>query len=90
MKKFIIDILKEDSKWSIGRTCLMLSVLSYFSTLSIVTFWGLNGKSQLDIDSFKIIIDALQYTILLFGGYVLGGKFLNVIPLSKENKKTEE
>lgn len=93
MKKFIFDLLKEEGKWSQGRIYLLLSIVAYYTTLTVVTLWGMNGKSQLDIDSFKIIIDALQFALLLFGGYVFGGKFLNIIPLlkgNKENKKTEE
>lgn len=91
--KFITDILKEDGKWSQGRVYLLLSVIAYYTSLGLMTVWGMNGKSQLDIDSFKIIIDALQFTMFLFGSYVFGGKFMNIIPLlkgNKESKKTEE
>lgn len=93
MKKFIFDILKEDGKWSQGRIYLLLSIVAYYTTLTVVTLWGMNGKSQLDIDSFRIIIDSLQFAMLLFGGYVFGGKFISIIPMlkgNKESKKIEE
>lgn len=93
MKKFIFDLLKEEGKWSQGRIYLLLSIVAYFSTTTVITVWGMHGKSQLDIESFKIIIDALQFAMLLFGGYVFGGKFLNIVPMlkgNKESKKTEE
>lgn len=86
MKNFFNNILKEDGKWSQGRIYLLLSVLAYYATLGIVTIKGINGKSQLDIESFKIIIDALQFSMSLFGGYVLGGKILSVIALLKGDK----
>ena len=91
--KFIQDLLKEEGKWSQGRVYLLLSVLAYYISLSMVTIWGIHGKSQLDINSFEIIIDALQFAMLLFGGYVFGGKFISIIPMlrgNKGNKKTEE
>lgn len=93
VKNFISNLLKEDGKWSLGRVFLTIFVVSYISILSIVTLKGIHGKSQLDIDSFKITIDALQFGILTFGGYVFGGKFINMIPMfrgNKESKKTEE
>ena len=31
------------------------------------------------MDKFKIIIEALEYAMVLFGGYVFGGKFLDVV-----------
>jgi len=31
------------------------------------------------MDKFEIIIEALKYAMMLFGGYVFGGKFMDVI-----------
>ena len=37
------------------------------------------SNNDLDLDKFKIIIEALEYAMVLFGGYVFGGKFLDVV-----------
>ena len=83
------DILKENGKWSQGRIYLLISILAYYTTLGIITMSGIKGKADLDVDVFKIVIDALKYAMLLFGGYVFGGKFIDVAKLlvgSKEEK----
>ena len=54
----------------------------------------MNKTTQLDIEKFKIIIDALEYAMVLFAGYTFGGKFLSVIKTigthRKDDKKEEE
>jgi len=74
------DMLKERGKWSQGRVYLLVSVIVYYITLGFLMVAGLHkSNSDLDLDKFKIIIDALEYAMVLFGGYVFGGKFLDVV-----------
>ena len=52
-----------------------------------------NKTTQLDIEKFKIIIDALEYAMVLFASYTFGGKFLGVVKTigthRKDDKKEE-
>jgi hypothetical protein len=77
--KLISDMLKERGKWSQGRVYLLWSVIAYYITLGILLGGGLHKKSDLDMEKFHIIIDALEYAMVLFGGYVFGGKALEMI-----------
>lgn len=82
------DILKEKGRYSQGRVYLFWSVLFYYLTLSVLLWAGLSDKIDVELDKFKIILDALEYAISLFGGYVFGGKFISVFnSLKKETKK---
>lgn len=80
--KLFTDILKEKNVYSQGRVYLLWSVFAYYITLGILTFSGIK-KSDIQMDNFIIIIDALEYAMTLFGGYVFGGKFLDVIKAFK-------
>lgn len=87
----ILDILKEKDKWSQGRIYLFISIVSYYITLGILTVVGLR-KSDVDVDRFQTIIDALQYAMTLFGGYVFGGKFIDAyksVSIGKKNEPNE-
>jgi len=68
------DLLKERGKWSQGRVYLLWSVLAYYVTLGILLIAGLHkvndGGNDVDVDKFEIIIEALKYAMMLFGGYV--------------------
>jgi hypothetical protein len=80
--KVFRDMLKEKGKWSQGRIYLLVSVIVYYITLSVLMVAGLHKSNEgegLDMDKFEIIIEALKYAMMLFGGYVFGGKFMNVI-----------
>ena len=80
--KVFRDMLKEKGKWSQGRIYLLVSVVVYYITLSVLMVAGLHKSNEgdgLDMDKFEIIIEALKYAMMLFGGYVFGGKFMNVI-----------
>ena len=80
--KVFRDMLKEKGKWSQGRIYLLVSVIVYYITLSVLMVAGLHKSNEcegLDMDKFEIIIEALKYSMMLFGGYVFGGKFMNVI-----------
>ena len=56
-------------------------------------FKGVTKYSTIDLDKFEIIINALEYAMVLFAGYTFGGKFLNVVEtigsLRHKNKKEE-
>jgi hypothetical protein len=74
--KMFTDILKEKGKYSQGRVYLLWSVFAYYITLGFLLVAGVQ-KGDVDMDSFKIIIEALEYAMTLFGGYVFGGKFIS-------------
>ena len=84
--KMFTDILKERGKYSQGRVYLLWSVFAYYITIGILTFAGIK-KSDIDMDNFIMIVDALEYAMTLFGGYVFGGKFLDVIKTVKGGKE---
>lgn len=89
MAKFNIqlfkDILKEKTKdgsikYSQGRVYMFISVVAYFGTLGVITYHSYHptkDNPSVDIEYLKIIIDALKYSMMLFGGYVFGGKFID-------------
>ena len=82
------DMLKEKGKWSQGRVYLLVSVIAYYITLGFLMVAGLHkSNNDLDLDKFEIIIEALEYAMVLFGGYVFGGKFLDVIKVVGVSKK---
>jgi len=84
------DILKEKGKYSQSRVYMLVSITVYYLTLGILTFAGLKPsyRDGLEMDNFKMIVDALQYVVMLFAGYTFGGKFIDVI--DKLKKKPEE
>lgn len=69
------DMLTEKGKYSQGRVYLLWSVFAYYITLGILTYFGIR-KSEIEMENFKMIVEALEYTMTLFGGYVFGGKFI--------------
>lgn len=85
------DMLTEGDRFSQGRVYLFWSVLAYYVTLGILTYSGIR-KSDIEMENFRMIVDALEYAMTLFGGYVFGGKFLDVFRAVKGggNKNTEE
>lgn len=93
--KIIKDMLTERGKYSQGRVYLLWSVIAYYITLGIITAAGIGKKhSTLDIDNFALIVEALKYAMMLFAGYVFGGKFLDVVKVVggaiKGNKEEEK
>ena len=74
--KMFKDVLKERGKYSQGRVYLLWSVSAYYITLGILTFAGIR-KSDINMENFGIIVEALEYAMTLFGGYVFGGKFIS-------------
>lgn len=80
---FFTDFLKEydtrtkTERYSQGRVYLLWSVVAYYITLGFVTAKSFMPNSPISVETLKVIIEALQYALLLFGGYVFGGKFLD-------------
>jgi hypothetical protein len=82
--KLFKDLLMEKGSWSQGRIYLFISIVAYYATLGILTCTGLNKKQAvIDINNFKIIVDGLQYAMVLFAGYVFGGKFVDIFKEAK-------
>lgn len=82
--KLFKDILMEKGFYSQGRIYLFVSIIAYYTALGILTCTGLSHKkANIDINNFKIIIDGLQYAMVLFAGYVFGGKFVEVLKEAK-------
>jgi hypothetical protein len=98
-KDMLTEFNKEtkEKQYSQGRVYLLWSVIAYYITLGILLVAGLHkakeGVNDIDVDKFNIIIEALKYAMVLFGGYVFGGKFLDVVKViggpKNDDKKTE-
>lgn len=76
------DMLKENGKWSQGRVYLLISVIAYYTTLTILTLSGVKGEAKgttIDLKTFDNIINALQWSMGLFAGYAFGGKGIDAI-----------
>jgi len=90
--QLLADILKEKGKYSQGRVYLLISILTYYLTLGILTHSGIKKGSEIDLATFNNIIDALQWSMGLFAGYVFGGKgieALKTIMGKSDTPKTE-
>jgi len=74
--QLLADMLKERGKYSQGRVYLLLSIVAYYTTLGIITYKGVKGS---DLTTFNTVIDALQWSMGLFAGYVFGGKGLETL-----------
>jgi len=85
--KIISDILTESGKYSQGRVYLLFSVLAYYITLGILTGFGIS-RLNIELMNFRMIIDALEYAMTLFAGYVFGGKAIEIIKLIKGSKES--
>ena len=79
--RMFTDILKEKGKYSQGRIYLLWSVAAYYITLGTLMYYGIKNVGDeaegIDIENFKMIVDALEFAMSLFGGYVFGGKFVD-------------
>jgi hypothetical protein len=87
IKRVLKDMLTEEGKVSQSRIYLLCSIIAYYVTLGILTIGGMNKNNPLDVDNFKIIIDALEYAMVLFAGYTFGGKFLDVVKVIGTSKQ---
>ena len=87
--KFIKDILTHNGVYSQGRVYLFWSIIAFYSTLIILTYAGISNAT-IDIARFRLILDALEYALTLFGGYVFGGKFIDIYKKIKQPKENEK
>lgn len=87
--KIFKDMLTERGKYSQGRVYLLWSVFAYYITLAILTVAGISPRFEIEIEKFTMIIDALEYAMTLFGGYVFGGKFISAYKSLKGGSKEE-
>jgi len=83
------DVLKENGIYSQGRVYLLWSVFAYYITLGSLLVAGLN-KSDINMENFVMIVNALEYSMTLFGGYVFGGKFITAYTAIKGAKDSVE
>lgn len=86
--KLFKDILKEGKKYSQGRVYLMWSVFAYYITLGTLMVCGVT-KSDINLENFTMIVEGLEYAMTLFGGYVFGGKFIEVVKILKGGKSND-
>lgn len=80
------DILKDKQpdgsmKYSQGRVYLLLSIISYYIMIGMLTSKALKPAVGFDNHSLQMIVDALQWAIALFAGYVFGTKGLEALKL---------
>jgi hypothetical protein len=82
--KLFRDILKEtdhntqEAKFSQGRVYLLIAIIAYYLTLGILVIAGMNKNNDVDLSKFRIVVDALEFALVLFGGYVFGGKLVDI------------
>ena len=92
--KIFKDMLTEKGMYSQSRVYLLWAIIAYYITLGVLMFKGVSKENTMDLNKFQIIIDALEYAMVLFAGYTFGGKFLNVIEtigsLRHKNKDEEK
>ena len=88
--KIFKDILTENGMFSLSWIYLLWAIIAYYVTLGVLMVAGMNRTTQLDIVKFKIIIDALEYAMVLFAGYTFGGKFLGVIKTIGTHRKDDK
>lgn len=70
---------------------MFVSIVAYYLTLTILTLTGLYAKkSNIDLNNFAIVVEALKYAMMLFAGYVFGGKFLDVVKVLKGNPEDKK
>ena len=63
---------------------MLWSVIIYYITLGVLLGTGVSNKFDINIESFKIIIDALEYAMTMFGSYAFGTKFISVYRAKKQ------
>jgi hypothetical protein len=88
--KFFRDILTEyntktkKQEWSQGRIYLMISVIAYYVVLTVLTVAGMHKQNDIDLNKFRIVIDALEFAMVLFSSYVFGGKIVTALRIMKQ------
>ncbi len=91
--KVLSDILKERMpdqtlKYSQGRVYLLMSILAYFITLGLLTSKALKPNIGFDTSTIGLIIEALQWVILLFAAYAMSSKGVNVAKMMLNKTKS--
>lgn len=84
--KLFNDILKEKDtdglmKFSQGRVYLFVSLIAYYAAIGVLTGKAIKPNVGFDTNTIQMIVDALQWVILLMAGYVFGGKGLEIVKL---------
>jgi hypothetical protein len=96
MAKFKLwkDILTErdvdgTKMYSQGRIYLLWAIIAYYITLGVISYKAFTHK-DIEDDSLKTIIDALQWVLGLMAGYVFGGKGIEALKVvfGKGNNST--
>jgi len=90
-KEILTEVNSEGKRiYSQGRIYLLWSVLAYYLTLGLMTLKSLKPEIGIDIEVLKTIIEALQWPLSVFSGYVFGTKGLEAfkIIMSKGGYKT--
>lgn len=94
--KFFKDILKEtdkttnETKFSQGRVYMLVSVVAYYLTIGVLLAAGMHATTDIDLTKFKVVIDALEFAMVLFGGYVFGGKIVDVFKVLRPDTDTKK
>lgn len=94
--KLFRDILKEtdtttqETKFSQGRVYLLIAIIAYYLTLGILVIAGMQKNNDVDLSKFRIVVDALEFALVLFGGYVLGGKIVDVFRVLRPGNETKK
>ena len=84
----LIKILKETNpqsgelEFSQGRIYLLTSVIAYYVTLGVLLING-TKNSDVDPEKFTMIVKALEFSMVLFAGYVFGGKIVDIFKIIK-------
>jgi hypothetical protein len=69
---------------------MLISVVAYYLTIGVLLAAGMHKTTDIDLTKFKVVIDALEFAMVLFGGYVFGGKIVDVFKILRpdtNNKK---
>ena len=87
----MMHILKErgsDGQYrpSQARTYLFVSLLFFFSMMTLITIKAFKPGFDIDLPLLKEVISALKYPIALFSTYALGSKIVRQI----KNKPKED
>lgn len=79
---------KGGSKYSQGRVYLFISFVAYYIFLGFLAFKAVSTNMLMNVTAPQTIIDALQWSIMLFAGYVFGAKGLEIIKFLGSLKKS--
>lgn len=78
-KEILTETTEKGTSYSQARVYLLWSIIAYYIILGIITIKSIKPDVQIQIETLKTIIEALQWSIALFSGYALGTKGLELI-----------